>query len=72
MENENMDKIELTDEELMAVTGGEKITNPVIIKDLKRKCSKYISGANQCMSLSNKLCAWINNQCVPDPKKYEY
>ena len=72
MENENKERIELTDEELMAVAGGEKITNQGIIDGVIRKCSKYIHGANQCMSLSNKRCVWIDNQCVPDPNKYEY
>ena len=71
MENENKERIELTDEELMAVTGGEKITNQVIIDDLKIKCGRF-RGANLCLRNGNKLCAWINNQCVPDPKKYEY
>lgn len=71
MENENKERIELTDEELMAVTGGEKITNPVIIKDLMKRCGK-IQLASLCLSKGNKLCVWIDNQCVPDPNKYEY
>ena len=58
----------LTDEELMEVAGG-KITNGLLIQMVKKNCAKA-NGARLCIQCSD--CAWINNECVPNPKKYEY
>ena len=58
----------LTDEELMEVAGG-KITNGLLIQMVKKNCAKA-NGVRLCIQSSD--CAWINNECVPNPKKYEY
>ena len=58
----------LSDEELKEVAGG-KITNGLLIQMVKKNCAKA-NGARLCIQCSD--CAWINNECVPNPKKYEY
>ena len=68
MENENKEKVILTDKELKEVAGG-KITNGLLIQMVKKNCAKA-NGARLCIQCSD--CAWINNECVPNPKKYEY
>ena len=68
MENENMERIVLNDEELKEVAGG-KITNGLLIQMVKKNCAKA-NGARLCIQCSD--CAWINNECIPNPKKYEY
>ena len=58
----------LSDEQLKEVAGG-KITNGRRIQLVKKNCAKvnYMSLCIQCSD-----CAWINNQCVPNPNKYDY
>ena len=68
MENENKEKVILNDEELKEVAGG-KITNGLLIQMVKKNCAKA-NGARLCIQCSD--CAWINNECVPNPKKFEY
>ena len=58
----------LSDEELKEVAGG-KITNGLLIQMVKKNCAKA-NGVRLCLQCSD--CAWINNECVPNPKKYEY
>ena len=58
----------LSDEELKEVAGG-KITNGLLIQMVKKNCAKA-NGARLCIQCSD--CVWINNECVPNPKKYEY
>ena len=58
----------LSDEQLKEVAGG-KITNGLLIQMVKKNCAKA-NGARLCIQCSD--CAWINNECVPNPKKYEY
>jgi hypothetical protein len=71
MENENKEKVILTDEELKEVAGGKEVLDKITLKYLIRDCEKY-GGAGHCIQMSNGLCAWINNECVPNPKKFEY
>ena len=72
MENENKEKVILTDEELKEVAGGKEVIKQGTLKDLRRTCEKYQGGANNCIQMSNGLCAWIDNKCIPNPKKFEY
>ena len=72
MENENKEKVILTDEELKEVAGGKKVLDKITLEYLFKDCDKYQGGAKMCIQQSNGLCAWINNECVPNPKKYEY
>ena len=58
----------LSDEQLKDVAGG-KITNGLLIQMVKKNCAKA-NGMRSCIQCSD--CAWINNECVPNPKKYEY
>ena len=58
----------LSDEQLKEVAGG-KITNGLLIQMVKKNCSKA-NGMRSCIQCSD--CALINNECVPNPKKYEY
>ena len=69
MENENKEKVILTDEELKEVAGG-KISGEPVINTVKRICVSKNFSREACMRDEN--CAWINNECVPNPKKYEY
>jgi hypothetical protein len=71
MENENKEKVILTDEELKEVAGGKEVLDKITLSYLIKDCKKY-GGAGHCIQMSNGLCAWINNECVPNPKKYEY
>ena len=68
MENDIKKAQLLSDEELKEVAGG-KITNGLLIQMVKKNCAKA-NGARLCIQCSD--CAWINNECVPNPKKYEY
>ena len=72
MDNENMDRIVLTDEELKEVAGGKEVIKQGTLSNLRRKCKKYEGGAGNCIQMSNGLCAWIDNECIPNPKKFEY
>ena len=71
MENENKEKVILTDEELKEVAGGKEVLSKHALSNLRSTCEKY-GGAGHCIQMSNGLCAWINNECVPNPKKFEY
>ena len=71
MENENKEKVILTDEELKEVAGGKEVLNKETLLHLSRQCENY-PGVNLCIQKSNGLCAWVNNKCVPNPKKFEY
>ena len=62
----------LSDEQLKEVTGGKEVLSKHALSNLRRTCEKYGGGAGNCIQMSNGLCAWINNECVPNPKKYEY
>ena len=68
MENENKEKVILTDEELKEVVGG-KITNGRRIQLVKENCAK-VNNMPLCIQCSD--CAWINGKCVPNPNKYDY
>ena len=68
MENEKKERIILNDEELKEVVGG-KVTDQGLIEVVKIKCRPFI-GRKVCVA--NAVCAWINNQCLPNPNKYEY
>ena len=72
MENENKEKVILTDEELKEVAGGKEVLSKQALSNLRRNCERYRGGAGNCIQMSNGLCAWINNQCIPNPKKFEY
>ena len=69
MENENKEKVILTDQELKEVAGG-KISGEPVINTVKRICVSKNFSREACLRDGN--CAWINNECVPNPKKYEY
>ena len=66
---ENKDKnVILTDEQLKEVAGG-KISGGPVINTVKRMCSSsYSRGA--CVLKAD--CAWINDRCLPNPKRYDY
>ena len=68
MENENMERIVLNDEELKEVAGG-KISGEAVINTVKRMCSSSFS-REACMR--NGDCAWISNRCLPNPNRYDY
>ena len=68
MENEKKERIILNDEELKEVVGGKE-SEPGLIKEVKRKCRPYLA-RKACVA--NAVCAWINNQCLPNPERYEY
>ena len=68
MENENKERIILNDEELKEVIGGKE-SEPGLIKVVKMKCRPYIA-RKACVA--NAVCAWIKNQCLPNPDMYEY
>ena len=70
MENKDK-KVILTDEELKEVTGGKQVLNKDTFNQLNRHCEIF-RGVKICIQQTNGLCAWINNECVPNPKKYEY
>ena len=72
MENENKEKVILTDEELKEVAGGKEVISGHALSNLRRTCEKYKGGAGNCIQMTNGLCAWIDNKCVPNPKKFEY
>ena len=59
----------LTDEELMKVVGGGKITTPAVVQYMINYC-KPKSPAPKCSA--EPLCEWVNGKCWPDPNKYEY
>jgi hypothetical protein len=68
MENEKKERIILNDEELKEVVGGKE-SEPGLIKEVKRKCRPYLA-RKACVA--NAVCAWINNQCLPNPNRFEY
>ena len=68
MENENKERIILNDEELKEVVGGKE-SEPGLIKLVKIKCRSY-TARKACVA--NAVCAWIKNQCLPNPERYEY
>ena len=68
MENEKKERIILNDEELKEVVGG-KVTDQGLIEVVKIKCRPFI-GRKACVA--NAVCAWINNQCLPNPNRFEY
>ena len=68
MENEKKERIILNDEELKEVVGGKE-SEPGLIKEVKRKCRPYLA-RKACVA--NAVCAWIKNQCLPNPERYEY
>ena len=68
MENEKKERIILNDEELKEVVGGKE-SDQGLIKEVKRKCRPYIA-RKACVA--NAVCAWIKNQCLPNPEMYEY
>ena len=72
MENENKEKVILTDVELKEVTGVKEVLKQGTLSDLRRTCEKYKGAAGYCIQMTNGLCAWIDNKCVPNPKKFEY
>ena len=59
----------LTDEELMKVVGGEKITSSAMVHQMKRYC---ILKTPTPKCIVDPECAWINGRCWPNPNKYEY
>ena len=59
----------LTDEELMEVSGGKKITRVDMIQKKILYCRAQIP-APKCAAAQD--CAWINGGCYPDPDIYEY
>ena len=71
MENENKEKVILTDEELKEVTGGKQVLTPDVFNQINRQC-EFFRGMKVCIQQNNGLCAWVNNKCVPDPNKFEY
>ena len=69
MENENMERIVLNDEELKEVAGG-KISGEAVINTVKRNCVSRNFSREACMRDGD--CAWISNRCLPNPKRYDY
>ena len=69
MENENKEKVILTDEELKEVTGGKEVLNKETLSLLSSQCEKF-RGVIVCKQQT--ICAWVNNKCVPNPNKFEY
>ena len=69
MENENMEKIILTDEELQEVAGGKKISELGKVQHAITLCAAQ-APAPKCMA--NPHCAWIGNKCKPNPDLYAY
>jgi hypothetical protein len=68
MENENMERIVLNDEELKEVAGG-KISGEAVINTVKRMCSSSYS-REACVRKAD--CAWVSDRCLPNPSRYEY
>jgi bacteriocin-like protein len=66
MENENMEKIILNDEELKEVTGGASQGYDSLELE---KCGRYQSRVF-CMQQPS-MCAWIDNQCKFNPKIFK-
>jgi hypothetical protein len=69
MENENMEKTILTDEELQEVAGGAKITDGKRIAYALDRCEKQRVMLH-CKEISD--CAWIDNQCIASPLRFDY
>ena len=69
MENENKEKVILTDEELKEVTGGKEVLNKETLLHLSSQCEKF-RGVIVC--IQHTICAWVNNKCMPNPNKFEY
>ena len=69
MENENKEKIILTDEQLQEVAGGKKISQQGLVQRAIKLCAPQVP-ATKCMATTH--CAWIDNKCKPDPNIYEY
>ena len=71
MENENKEKVILTDEELKEVTGGKHVLNKEAFHQYNRHCEMF-GGVKACIQQTYGLCAWVNNKCMPNPDKFEY
>ena len=69
MENENKEKVILTDQELKEVAGG-KISGEPVINTVKRICVSKNFSREACLRDGN--CAWISNRCLPNPNRYDY
>ena len=63
MENENKEKVILTDEQLKEVVGG---ASPRDKLPAEYFCNKIMS-SKQCILETQKKCAWIGNKCVANP-----
>ena len=66
MENENMEKIILNDEELKEVAGGASQGYDNLELE---KCWRYQIRLS-CMQQAS-MCAWIDNQCKFNPKIFK-
>ena len=69
MENENKEKIILTDEQLQEVAGGKKISQLGKVQHAINLCASQ-TPPPKCMA--NPHCAWIDQRCLPDPDIYAY
>ena len=69
MENENKEKIILTDEQLQEVAGGKKISEIGKVQHAFNLCAAQ-TPPPKCMA--NPHCAWIGQKCLPDPDLYAY
>ena len=69
MENENKEKIILTDEQLQEVAGGKKISEYGKVQRAISTCAGQVPPP-KCMA--HPLCAWIDQKCLPDPDLYAY
>ena len=63
MENENKEKIVLTDEELKEVAGGASESDKLAAEYF---CNKILL-LKRCIFETQKKCAWIGNKCVANP-----
>ena len=59
----------LTDEALMEVVGGEKITIPAVVQQMLKYCNPK-SPAPKCKA--ERYCVWINGGCWPNPNQFAY
>ena len=63
MENENKEKVILTDEQLKEVVGGASACDKLAAEYF---CNKIMS-SKKCILETQKKCAWIGNKCVANP-----
>ena len=63
MENENKEKVILTDVELKEVVGGAAPRDKLPAEYF---CNKIMS-SKKCILETQKKCAWIDNKCVANP-----